>query len=149
MATQRTKRQTRAQREWRPGMKRQRRSTKVLLASSVLGLEAFVAFFATLVVFGLRSAQIPAAITLGSGLSLSILLILACAFLKRPWGIGFGWMLQLALIAVGFLEPMMFIIGPLFAAAWWYALFLGRRIDQENAERDAAQERWERENPVN
>ncbi|MCW1250454.1 DUF4233 domain-containing protein [Acaricomes phytoseiuli] len=142
------KHQTKAQREWHPGMKRQRRSTKIMLASSVLALESFVAFFATLVIFGLRSSEIPAAVILSAGLVLSALLVLACAVLKKPWGIGFGWLLQFALIALGFVEPMMFIIGPLFAGAWWYALFLGRRIDQENALRDAAQERWERENPV-
>jgi hypothetical protein len=48
---------TKAQREWRPGMPRKRRSTKVMFASTVLLLEAFVMFFATLAVFGLRRGK--------------------------------------------------------------------------------------------
>lgn len=46
------RRMTKAQREWRPGMPKKRRSTKVMFASTVLLLEAFVVFFATLTVFG-------------------------------------------------------------------------------------------------
>ncbi len=44
---------TKAQREWRPGMPKKRRSTRVMFASTVLPLEAFVAFFVTLAFFGL------------------------------------------------------------------------------------------------
>ena len=51
---------TKAQREWRPGMPKKRRSTKVMFASTVLLLEAFVVFFGTLAVFGLRAGRIPA-----------------------------------------------------------------------------------------
>ena len=53
----------------------------------------------------------------------------------------------LLLIAVGFVEPMMFVIGPLFAISWWYALRAGSRIDRENRERDAEQAAWEESHP--
>ena len=43
---------TRAQRDWKPGMKKKSRSVKVMFASTILVLEAFVAFFGTLAVFG-------------------------------------------------------------------------------------------------
>ncbi|MDQ6752046.1 MAG: DUF4233 domain-containing protein, partial [Actinomycetota bacterium] len=115
-------RMTKAQREWRPGMARKRRSIRVMFASTVLGLEAFVAFFATLVVFGLRSREFPQPVILIAGIVLSAVLIAACAFQTRKWGPALGWVLQLVLIATGFLEPMMFVIGVLFALAWWYAL---------------------------
>lgn len=140
--------QSGAQRQWRSVVKQPRRSTRVMLASSVLILEAFVVFFATLVIFGLRSQQLPASAVLSGGMTLSLLLVLACPLLRKHWGIWFGWVLQLLLIALGLLEPMMFIVGPLFAIAWWYALHLGRRIDRENAERDVVQDRWEREHPA-
>ena len=58
---------TKAQREWRPGMPKKRRSTKVMFASTVLLLEAFVAFFATLAVFGLRRGEISPALILVGG----------------------------------------------------------------------------------
>ncbi|WP_285724380.1 DUF4233 domain-containing protein [Psychromicrobium xiongbiense] len=140
--------QTRAQREWRPGMPKKRRSTAVMFGSTVLGLEGFVAFFATLVVFGLRSRDLSGPVVLSVGIVLSLVLIGACAVLTRPWGRWLGWILQLVLIAVGFMEPMMFVIGPLFALAWWYALTAGSRIDRDNAERDRQQALWEKEQPT-
>ncbi|HEX7201828.1 MAG TPA: DUF4233 domain-containing protein, partial [Arthrobacter sp.] len=113
---------TKAQREWRPGMPRKRRSTKVMFASTVLLLEAFVMFFATLAVFGLRRGEFPPALILGVGIALSVVLVLACAVLSRPWGIAVGWGLQLVLILTGFAEPTMFIVGILFAICWWYGI---------------------------
>jgi hypothetical protein len=140
-------RMTRAQREWRPGMPKKRRSTKILFASTVLLLEAFVVFFATLAVFGLRREEIPPAVILTSGLVLSVVLILTCAVLTRRWGIALGWILQLVIIAGGFLEPAMFFVGAAFALTWFYGLRQGGRVDRENVERDRLQAEWEKANP--
>ena len=138
---------TKAQREWRPGMPKKRRSIKIMFASTVLLLEAFVVFFGTLVIFGLRRDEIAPALILGSGVALSLLLVLTCAVLTRPWGIAVGWVLQLAIIAAGFLEPTMFLVGVAFALTWLYGVRTGRRLDRENAERDRAQAEWEKEHP--
>jgi hypothetical protein len=138
---------TRAQREWRPGMAKKRRSTKVMFASTVLLLEAFVVFFATLAVFGLRRAEISPALILSVGIGLSAVLILACAVLSRPWGVALGWLLQVVLILLGFVEPMMFLVGALFALSWWYGIRTGIRIDRESAQRDREQAEWEAAHP--
>lgn len=138
---------TKAQREWRPGMPKPRRSTKVTLASTVLSLEAFVAFFATLVIFGLRAREFSAPVVLISGFTLAVVLMIACAFLRRPWGYWFGWALQIVLILVGIFEPAMYVIGLLFAGCWWYALRTGARIDRENVQRDDEQRQWDLEHP--
>lgn len=138
---------TRAQREWRPGMPRRRRSIRVQFASIVLLTEAFVAFFATLAVFGLHASQYGAGLVLGAGFGLVAVLILACAVVKRAWGMALGWVLQLALIALGFIEPMMFFVGALMALAWWYAIRTGARLDRENLQRDREQAEWERTHP--
>lgn len=140
-------RRTRAQREWRPGTPKKRRSTKILFASTVLLLEAFVVLFATLAVFGLRRDEIPPAVILTSGIVLSIVLVLTCAVLTRRWGIGLGWVLQLVLIAGGFLEPVMFVVGLAFALTWLYGIRQGIRVDRENVERDRLQAEWEKANP--
>lgn len=140
-------RMTRAQREWRPGMPRKRRSTKVLFASTVLALEAFVVFFATLAVLGLRRDEISPVLILTSGLVLSVVLILTCAVVTKRWGIGLGWFLQLVIIAGGFLEPTMFLVGAAFAVTWLYGIRQGTRIDRENVERDRLQAEWEKANP--
>ena len=133
---------TKAQREWRPGMPKKRRSTKVMFASTVLLLEAFVAFFGTLAVFGLRRGEVEPGIILGVGIALTVVLILACAVLSKPWGIALGWVLQLVLILTGFAEPTMFIVGILFAICWWYGIRAGMRIDREVAQRDREQAEW-------
>ncbi|ASN20607.1 DUF4233 domain-containing protein [Arthrobacter sp. YN] len=134
---------TKAQREWRPGMPKKRRSTKVMFASTVLLLEAFVAFFGTLAVFGLRRGEVAPGIILGVGIALSVVLVLACAVLSKPWGIAVGWALQLVLILTGFAEPTMFIVGLLFAICWWYGIRAGMRIDREVAQRDREQAEWD------
>ncbi|BCW63441.1 DUF4233 domain-containing protein [Paenarthrobacter sp. MSM-2-10-13] len=134
---------TKAQREWRPGMPKKRRSTKVMFASTVLLLEAFVAFFGTLAVFGLRRGEVDPGIILGVGIALTVVLVLACAVLSKPWGIALGWGLQVVLILTGFAEPTMFIVGILFAICWWYGIRAGMRIDREVAQRDREQAEWD------
>ncbi|MDO5864912.1 MULTISPECIES: DUF4233 domain-containing protein [Paenarthrobacter] len=134
---------TKAQREWRPGMPKKRRSTKVMFGSTVLLLEAFVAFFGTLVVFGLKRGEVPPAIILSVGIALSVVLVLTCAVLSKPWGIGLGWGLQIVLILTGLAEPTMFIVGILFAICWWYGIRTGIRIDREVAQRDRVQAEWD------
>ena len=138
---------TKAQREWRPGMPKKRRSTKVMFASTVLVLEGFVAFFATLAVFGLRRDELPPAVILSVGIGLSLVLVFTCAVLSKPWGVALGWILQLVLIFAGFIEPMMFVVGILFAVAWWYGIRTGIRIDREAAQREREQAEWEAAHP--
>lgn len=138
---------TKAQREWRPGMPKKRRSTKVMFASTVLLLEAFVALCGTLAVFGLRRGEFPPALVFGLGIGLALVLALTCAVLTKPWGVALGWVLQLVLILTGFVEPTMFVVGALFALTWWYGIRTGIRIDREAAQRDREQAAWEAANP--
>ncbi len=53
-------------------------------------------------------------------------------------------MLQVGAIAIGFLVPMMFVLGGIFALLWGMADFLGRKIERERAEAWAA---YRAENP--
>ena len=138
---------TKAQREWRPGMPKKRRSTKLMFASTVLLLEAFVALFGTLAVFGLRRGEFPPVLVFGLGIGLALVLALTCAVLTKPWGVALGWVLQLVLILTGFVEPTMFVVGALFALTWWYGIRTGIRIDREAAQRDREQAAWEAANP--
>ena len=137
---------TNAQREWRPGMKKKRRSIRTMFASTVLTLEAFLVFFAALTVYGLRK-DIPGPLTLGVGIGLAVVCILACALLTKPLGYWIGWGIQGVLFLIGFIEPTMFIIAILFTATWWYAVAKGRAMDRENAERDRLQAEWEAAHP--
>jgi hypothetical protein len=139
---------TKAQREWRPGMPKKRRSTKVMFASTVLLLEAFVALFATLAVFGLRRGEFPPVLIFSVGITLSLVLVFTCAVLSKPWGVGLGWILQIVLILSGIVEPMMYLVGALFALAWWYGIRTGIRIDREAGQREREQAAWDAAHPA-
>lgn len=120
-----------------------RKSTKRLLGAMVLSFESFVAFFATLAGFGLKVA--PAEWVWGIGLGFAVLLIITPAFLGKPGGYAFGWILQAAPILSGFLllqAPIvpsgfwiwgMVIIGAIFAGLWAWAMLAGGTIDKARA----------------
>ncbi|ALV45604.1 hypothetical protein MB46_08990 [Arthrobacter alpinus] len=133
---------TKAQREWKPNTPKKLRSTKMMFASVVLMLEAFVALFLGLALFGIHDKNPVYLVVAGV---LAVLLVLACGVIRKAWGIAFGWFLQLVLIAGGFWEVSMFIVGVLFTAAWWYAIYGGAKIDRENVARAQAQAQWDAE----
>lgn len=135
---------TKAQREWRPNMPKKQRSTKMMFTSTVLFLEAFVALFLGLALFGLNGKN---PVFLIAAVVLAVLLIATCGVIGKKWGPAAGWILQLVLIAGGFWEPAMFVVGVLFAIAWWYALRTGGRIDRENTQRAKEQAKWDAEHP--
>ncbi|MCI9887202.1 DUF4233 domain-containing protein [Micrococcales bacterium 31B] len=111
------------------------RSVKVIFSSSVLMCEAFVVFFSTLVAYGLGDhSRIVVWIV---GLALAIVLVGACATLKRSWGFLLGHVLQAAIIALGFLVPAMFVVGIAFAALWAFGVYQGARMDRERRAWDA------------
>ena len=97
-----------------------------VLTSSVLIMEAIVVLLA-----------IPVAVVAGGQPAwvgwLFAAIALACALLpamfSRPYFVTVGWALQAAVVACGFLAPMMFVLGGLFAALWWTALRLGRKVE--------------------
>ncbi|MBE8526650.1 DUF4233 domain-containing protein [Rothia kristinae] len=138
---------TRAQREWRPGQVKKPSSVRMMFASTVLVLEALVVFFATLAFFGLSvfhaGAGLKTAVMIG-GLIFAAAFVALCALLRRPWGYAAGWVLQVLLVATGFLVPAMFFIGACFLACWWYSMVVGARLDREKAERFEAEQEWER-----
>jgi len=109
---------------------------RTLCASTLIG-EFFVIGFAGLV--AMKSDDLSNATVwtvCGIGMLLSVLL---CGMITRPGGIQLGWALQIALVASGFVVPMMFILGVAFGALWWASVHYGRKIDEAKA-RWAAQE---------
>ena len=45
---------------------------------------------------------------------------------------------QVAAVGLGFVVPIMFVLGPIFALLWGTAYGLGRKIERERAEAYAA-----------
>ncbi len=104
------------------------KSIKRMLASILMAFESFIVFFATLAGFGLKVADGP--VVWAVGLSLSFLLIMTPAVLGRKGSYAFGWVLQAAIVAIGFWLVPMFYIGGVFACMYAWAMIAGGTIDK-------------------
>ncbi|NUR85993.1 MAG: DUF4233 domain-containing protein [Nonomuraea sp.] len=97
------------------------------LGASVLGLEAIVAALITPVAISVNGVAPALAVTAGIGLA--VLCVVAAGMLKRPVGYVLGTLAQVIAIATGFLVPMMFFLGVIFAALWITAIIVARRVE--------------------
>jgi hypothetical protein len=99
-----------------------------VLGASVLVAESMTLGFAILIAMKDQSA---AAIIYGCVVSL--LLFVAAGLLRFPGGFVFGSLLQVAMIAFGFVEPSFFIIGVVLIALWVAAIIVGRKGEAARA----------------
>jgi hypothetical protein len=109
----------------------------------MLVLQAVVLFLTGVVTIGMT--DIGAAASLGMGLGLAVLCVLAAGMLGRPFGYALGWLVQVVSIALGFVVTAMFFLGLVFAGLWAASYFLGIKIDRERAERQVLEEQWRAE----
>jgi len=116
----------------RPPRSRRRRSTTESLLSIVLLLEAVLLFFVTLVLFGLKT--LPPAIAFGGGAAAVVVILSTISLLRWPVGYVLGWIIQAGLIALGLLNPVMYVVGAGFAAFWIWCFVRGRQIDRKRRE---------------
>ncbi|WP_307723051.1 DUF4233 domain-containing protein [Microbacterium lacticum] len=118
---------------------RRQRGARESLASIVLGFESIIVFLGGLALYGLKA--LPAGIEqwwgIVVGVVLAILLIATSGVLRHDWGIALGWFWQLLIIAGGFLEPALAVVGLIFGAMYAYATIKGGSLDRRNAARAA------------
>lgn len=108
------------------------------MGASVLVFEAIVmALFIPVAYFNGFAADGTTALWVGG--VLLVLCVVGAGLVRKPYGVAFGWVLQVLILATGVLVPMMFVIGGVFAALWWAAIHYGRRADELSARRAAAQ----------
>jgi hypothetical protein len=107
-------------------------------SAAVLSLEAITLGLTTPVMITLTDVSTPTALALGLGLAVACLVL--AGLLRSEWAYGAGWAIQLAAIGMGFVVPMMFLLGAIFALLWGMAYFLGRKIERERAAAYAAHE---------
>ncbi|MFJ2261267.1 DUF4233 domain-containing protein [Streptomyces sp. NPDC087844] len=108
---------------------------RTLCASTLIG-EFFVVGFAGLVAMKDPDLSMTTVWTV-SGIAM-VLCLLLCGVITRPGGVQLGWGLQVLLIASGFVVPVMFFLGAVFAALWWASVHYGRKVEEAKA-RFAAQ----------
>ncbi|WNB84937.1 DUF4233 domain-containing protein [Cellulomonas sp. ATA003] len=127
---------------------RRRRSARRQFAATTLAMEAFVVLFGTLVAYGLRVA--PPGVLWAVGGGLAFVLLLLSGMLRAPGGYLAGTLVQIPVLASGFVllfapvpgggfgATILFVISAVFVALWVFSLRVGGRIDRERAEWDAA-----------
>lgn len=94
-------------------------------------MEAFVVGFAMLVAKDLSShSAIPASVL---GLGIAILAILAAALLRHRAGWLLGWVVQVLVVAAGFVVSTMYFLGALFAVLFGAAIILGKKGEAARA----------------
>lgn len=116
------------------------RSAKRAMSATMLSLQAVVLFLSGLVLIGLEDLDAGTALGIGSGLAAAC--VVTAGLLRMWWAYYLGWAVQLATLALGFVVPIMFVLGAVFTALWAGAFFLGAKVDRERAEREVLEQRW-------
>ncbi|HSU03286.1 MAG TPA: DUF4233 domain-containing protein [Nocardioides sp.] len=112
------------------------RSPRRGMCAAVLSLEAIALGLTTPVMITI--SDVSAGTALAVGLGLAVVCLLLAGMLRAEWAYLAGYVVQVAAIALGFVVPVMFGLGAVFAALWVGADLLGRKIERERAEAWAA-----------
>lgn len=108
------------------------------MCAAMLSLQAIILGLSIPVMITVEDVSGGLAAAIGGGLA--VLCVLTAGMLRRPWAYWVGHAIQVATILTGFLVPIMFFIGLMFAALWLGAFFLGRRIEADKARWAAAEQ---------
>ncbi|MCW2795200.1 DUF4233 domain-containing protein [Nocardioides sp.] len=117
-------------------MSEQARSPRRGMCAAILCLEAIALGLTTPVMVSVADVALGTALAVGLGLMV-VCLVLA-GMLRGEWAYAVGWLVQLAAIGLGFVIPLMFFLGAIFALLWGTAYLLGRKIERERAAAYAA-----------
>jgi uncharacterized membrane protein len=107
------------------------RSPRRGMAAAVLSLEAVTLGLTTPVMITI--ADVDTSLALSVGLGLAVVCLLLAGMLRAEWAYLAGYVVQVAAVALGFVVPVMFVLGAIFAALWTAADLLGRKIERERA----------------
>ena len=117
-------------------MSERERSPRRGMCAAVLTLESITLGLTTPVLITISDVAVGTALVIGLGLAAACLVV--AGLLRKEWAYGLGWAIQVGAVAIGFLVPMMFFLGALFALLWATAYLLGRKIERERAAAYAA-----------
>ena len=106
------------------------------MCAAVLGFEAIVLGLSAPVMIAV--ADVGRAPALAGALGLAGLALLAAGLLRHAWGYWLGHLVQAGALGLGFVVPVMFALGAIFAVLWVAAIALGRRVEEAKAARPAA-----------
>lgn len=110
------------------------------MCAAMLSLQAIILGLSVPVMIAVEDVAAPVALSVGLGLAAAC--VVTAGMLRRPGAYVVGHVIQALTLLTGFLVPIMFVIGLMFAALWFGAFTLGRRIEADKA-------RWAAEDPQN
>ena len=110
------------------------------MCSAMLSLQAVILALSIPAMIAVGDINKALAFSVGGGLA--VLCLVIAGMLRKPWAYVLGHLTQVATILMGFLIPVMFFVGAMFALLWAGAFFLGRKIEADKAAwaEDAARE---------
>jgi Protein of unknown function (DUF4233) len=106
------------------------------MAAIVLTFEALVLALTIPVLISIADVDTGTALLTAFGLA--ALAILAAALLRFRAGYVLGSLVQIGAIGLGFVVPVMFVLGATFAFFWVLAIVLGLRVEEAKRAREAA-----------
>ena len=98
------------------------------LLAAVLICEAIVIALAIPVAISVAHADTARVGTVGG--ALAVLSVLLAGALRYQWAVVAGGVLQVLVIATGFVVPTMFFLGVVFSALWITSIWLGRKVEE-------------------
>ncbi len=101
------------------------------LCAMVLACEALIIALAIPVAISISHADGAVAGAVGGGAA--VIALLLSGLLRYRWAYVAGSILQVLVIAAGFVVTAMFILGVIFGALWITAIFLGRSVESGEA----------------
>ena len=104
------------------------------LASIVLAFESVVLALVTPVMISI--AHVRPGVAVPTCLGLFVLALLSAGLLRFQAGYVLGSLVQVGAVGLGFVVPVMFVLGLAFAAFWVAAIVLGRRIEDAKKARE-------------
>lgn len=97
------------------------------LCATLLALQAVVTALSIPVAIAVMHVSAAMAGFVGGGLAVAGLVI--AGLLRYRWAYIAGSILQILVIATGFMVPTMFILGIIFAALWISVIWMARRVE--------------------
>jgi hypothetical protein len=116
----------------------EQRSPRRGMCAAILSLEGVSLGLTTPVLISVSGVDTSTALWVGLGLAVACFVL--AGMLRGEWAYAVGWVLQGLAIGLGFLIPLMFGLGAIFALLWGAAYFLGLKIERERATAYAAQD---------
>lgn len=102
----------------------------------VLCVEAIVLGLTTPVMIAVADVATGTALTVGLGLAAGCLVV--AGLLRAEWAYWLGHLVQVAAVGLGFVIPLMFVLGLILAALWVAAFAVGLKIERDRAAAYAA-----------